>query len=362
MPDIDHLFPGATQGVYLNTASMALGNRPAREALAAAADRWEQGTFDFVAAERVAEELRYGIASLIRASPDDMAIVTGASGAASTVAAQLGPAAPGANVVVPERDFLSNFMPWALLRDKGYELRLVEDVGGTISTDELARLVDSRTAVIATSLVQSATGFRVDVDSVKDIAHDAGSWLVMDASQAIGAIDVDVDGIDALFACSHKWLLGIRGMGHLYVSPELNARFVPLTPGWKSTQDPMTSFYGPEFELAGRASKLDASFGWFDAIANLEGLRIIESFGIAEIEAHSLSLVDELEEAGVPIAFERNHRSPIVSIDVKSPDDVVGELGKRSIIGSLRAGRLRVSVHLYNTSQDIAALAEALSS
>ncbi|MDH3190183.1 MAG: aminotransferase class V-fold PLP-dependent enzyme, partial [Acidimicrobiia bacterium] len=237
-----------------------------------------------------------------------------------------------------------------------------EDVGGTISTDELARLVDSRTAVIATSLVQSATGFRVDVDSVKDIAHDAGSWLVMDASQAIGAIDVDVDGIDALFACSHKWLLGIRGMGHLYVSPELNARFVPLTPGWKSTQDPMTSFYGPEFELAGRASKLDASFGWFDAIANLEGLRIIESFGIAEIEAHSLSLVDELEEAGVPIAFERNHRSPIVSIDVKSPDDVVGELGKRSIIGSLRAGRLRVSVHLYNTSQDIAALAEALSS
>lgn len=359
MIETSSLFPGAADNVYLNTAAMALGNVRARRASAIATDEWMSGKFDFAAAESLAEDLRSGVASLVGTSPDNMAIVTGASGAAGTVAAQL-PATSKANVVVPERDYLSNFMAWTMLRHRGYELRFVEDAAGVLTTESFDELVDENTALIATSLVQSASGFRVDVDALKEVAGASSSWLVVDASQALGAIEVDVDGIDAFFGCSHKWLLGIRGMGHLYVKPELGEAFVPITPGWKSTADPVNSFYGPEFELAKRASKLDSSFGWFDAIANLEGLRIIEELGIGDIEAHNMSLVDHLENSGIEVQFARKNRSPIVSIKLKDPDTALARLHVRGITASLRSGSLRVSLHLYNTIEDVDTLVEAL--
>jgi selenocysteine lyase/cysteine desulfurase len=358
--DMSTLFPGASCSTYLNTASMALGNQPASDALATAVSDWQAGRFDFVAAEAAAEELRAKVASLIGASSSDMAIVTGASGAASTVAAQLPDGIPGSNVVVPKHDFLSNFIAWSMLADRGYELRLVDDVDGVLSPDSFAGVADSKTAVIATSMVQSATGFRVDVDALKTIANENGAWLVMDASQAMGGVDFDIDGIDAMFSCSHKWLLGIRGMAHLYVSAALSDSFVPITPGWKATSEPIRSFYGPDFELADRGSRLDASFGWFDALANLEGLRIIDGLGISKIEAHNLSLVDELEDAGVEVAFELPNRSPIVSIGLINAESAMQKLGDRKISASLRAGSLRASLHLYNTSEDVQSLAAAI--
>lgn len=360
MVDMSSLFPGASGGTYLNTASMALGNQPALDALSTALSDWQKGQFDFVAAEAVAEELRGKVASLIGASARDIAIVTGASGAASTVAAQLPDGVAGSNVVVPKKDFLSNFIAWSLLADRGYELRLVDDVRGVLSSDSYARLTDSKTAIIATSLVQSATGFRVDVDDLKAIASDNGAWLVIDASQAMGGVDVNVDGVDALFSCSHKWLLGIRGMAHLYVAPGLADSFVPITPGWKATAEPVRSFDGPSFELSDRASRLDASFGWFDALANIEGLRIIESLGIEKVEAHNVSLVDQLEEEGVEVAFERKNRSPIASLKLGEPESVMQRLRDERITASLRDGNLRVSMHLYNTAEDVECLVAAL--
>ncbi len=360
MIDIPSLFPKAAKGPYLNTASIALGNQPAADALALATADWLEGKFDFVAAEAEAEELRSLSASLIGATTADMAIVTGASGAASTVAAQLPDGSNGANVVVPANDFLSNFMPWALLAERGYELRTVDSVNGVLSSAAFAEVADSNTAVIATSLVQSSTGYRVDVDGLKTVAHDVGAWLVLDASQAMGSIEINVDGVDALFSCSHKWLLGIRGMGHLYVSPKLSGSFKPLTPGWKATADPVRSFYGPEFELAERASKLDASFSWFDALANIEGIRIIDGIGSPEIEAHNMGLVEELVDLGIEVPFDPASRSPIVSITVDDPDSAMRNLSESGITASHRAGSLRVAFHVYNTTSDVTALAGAI--
>lgn len=360
MINMSQVFPGYNEGAYLYTASMCLGNQPAADVLADAVENWQRGTFDFVAAEATAQELRTKIATLIGATPADMAIVTGASGAASTVAAQLPDAIAGQNVVVPSGDFLSNFMAWSMLQDRGYELRTVEDVDGDLSVERFAEVVDNRTAVIAVSLVQSATGFRVDLDSLKSLAAKTGAWLVVDASQGMGSVDIDVQGIAALFSCSHKWLLGVRGMGHLYVRPDLRDSFVPLTPGWKATVHPVQSFYGPDFELSSEASKLDASFGWFEALANLEGMQIIESVGIEEIEAHNLSLVDHLEDSGIEVPFGKENRSPIVSIKLIDPESALKNLHEQGITGSLRAGSLRVSMHLYNNTSDIDALVEAI--
>lgn len=358
--DVANLFPGAADKAYFNTASMALGNVRAAAALDTAVNEWLEGTFDWTAAEASGEELRALVASLLRVRPDDVAFVTGASGGASTVAAQLPHGATGANIVVPERDFASNFVPWQLLVDRGYELRLVSEDDGVLSVEEFSRSVDQQTAVVATSLVQSTTGFRVDLDALKELAHDHDAWLVIDASQALGSLPIDIDGIDALYSCSHKWLCGIRGMGYLYVHPDLIDRFRPITPGWKAADVPAASFYGPSIELSARASKLDVSTPWFDPIVNLEGARIIADAGIEQISTHASSLFDRLQDHGVRLAFDAANRSSIITVDVADPDATMARFQAENIAASVRAGKVRVSVHLYNTTGDIDLLAAAI--
>jgi len=362
MIDVADLFPGALDTAYLNTASMALGNKPGIDALHVAVDEWSRGTFDWMRADEVGEEVRSLVAQLLGVDSDDMALVGGASGGAATVAAQLSPTSDArSNVVVPARDFASNFLPWKLLRARGYELRTVDDVDGALPIDAFADAMDEHTAVVATSLVQSATGYRVDLDALKELTTTSDSWLVIDASQALGAIDIDVYGVDALFSCSHKWTLGMRGLGHLYVEPSLRDVFDPITPGWKATDAPMSSFYGPVMNLSATTSKLDASSPWFNPLVDVEGLRIIDGIGVENIDAHNMGLIDELESRGVTIPFDRANRSSIVSFDVADSDAIVRSFEKDNIVASARAGKVRVSFHFYNTIEDVDRLVAAIS-
>lgn len=360
MIDVADLFPAAARVAYFNTASMALGNRSSVAALQTALEHWASGTFDWTVAEAAGEDLRSVLASLLGCEGDDLAFVTGASGGAATVAAQLRDGRPGANVLVPEREFTSNLLAWQQLTERGYEVRLVPDSGGALTIDAFSERTDAQTAVIATSLVQSASGFRVDLDALTQLAAEHGAWLVIDASQALGCLEIDLAGVHALFSCSHKWLCGVRGMGYLYVDPELRDSFRPLTPGWKSGADPSASFYGPSIEMSPRASRLDTSSPWFDPIANLAGARIIADVGVSAIEAHVTSLLDRLEQHGVAMPYVGPHRSSIVSLEVRDAVGVLDRLADAGVVASVRAGRARVSVHLYNTPDHIDALADAI--
>jgi len=302
------------------------------------------------------------VATLIGADAGDMVLAAGVSGAVATVAAQLPTAADArANVVLPARDLTSGFASWALLTERGYELRPVDDTDGVLATDAFAGAVDGHTAVIAGSFVQSATGYRLDIDALKELGHGTDSWLIIDASQALGAIDIDVDGIDVLLSCSHTWALGMRGLGHLYVRPELRDTFDSIRPAWKATDAPTHGFYGPVMALSFTASKSDASSPWLNPIVDVEGLRIIDTVGTSAIEAHNMGLVDEMESRGITVPFERASRSSIVSLDVADADAAISALDVEDIVASAYAGRVRVSMHLYNTVADIDRLVAAVS-
>ena len=360
MEQVRDLFPRASNGIYLNTASMALGNTRGVQAMKEAADRWQQGAFEWQQAEVVLEQLRARVSRLLGTESDNLAFVTGVSGGAGTVAAQLPDGGGTANIVVPARDFSSNFIPWSRLADRGYEVRMVDDLDGELHSDQFAEAIDVDTRLIATSSVQSVSGFKVDLDALKTLAAEANAWLVVDASQAFGSIRVGVEGIHALFSCSHKWLLGIRGMGYLYVDPRLTETFEPITPGWKATADPSTNFYGPTIELATTAAKLDVSSPWFDPAANLAGIGIIDEIGIDAIEAHNMSLVDHLESAALTVPFEPANRSPIVSLELADQESAIEALNAIGAKASLRGGRLRIGMHLYNTLDEMDAVIEAI--
>ena len=210
------LFPGLKDTIYLNTATMCVGCAPATRAYELALERWSAGRFDWLEAEQAGEDARGMFAKIIGATAADIAIVPAVSTAAGIVAANLPPAGTGENVVVPENEFTSNYYPWLLLRERGYDVRAVPADEDVVSAEALNRATDGGTRLIAVSAVHPVTGFRADLATIGHIAAVSGAWFFVDACQAAGAVPVDVvrDGVDFLATSSHKFLLGSRGMGY----------------------------------------------------------------------------------------------------------------------------------------------------
>jgi cysteine desulfurase/selenocysteine lyase len=358
--EVRNLFPGLNDKIYMNTASSTIGCLPAKKAYELAISRWTDGTLDFAEAEQAGEKARAAFAVFIGAETREVALVPNVSTAAGMVAAQLLPTKTGGNVLVADIEFSSNFYPWLLLRDRGYEVRIVPSQGGALPPDAYAELADHGTRLIAVSAVQSSSGYRADLKAISEIAGRSNAWLFVDACQAVGAVDLDVrrDGIDFMATSSHKFLLGSRGMGYFFVRNELLEKMRPVIPGWKAGRDPSISFYGPQMDLSSSASKMDSSLAWFPALAERASIGVIQRFGLNNIIDRNLHLTQHLNErlmeAGLKwTSFAPDNRSPIVTVPVNDPDGVMDRLRAAKVVASLRAGAVRLSIHFYNLEEEI---------
>jgi selenocysteine lyase/cysteine desulfurase len=355
-----HLFPALEQSIYFDTATMALGSTLARDAYARAVDDWSRGRFKWVMAEEAGEQARAGFAGIVGAQKQDVAIVPTVSIAAGTVAANMPPAKRGENILVGAREFSSNYYPWLLLRERGYDVRTVGGSGAVLSPDLFAALADDGTRLIAVSAVQSSNGYRSDLRAIGRIAARSGAHLYVDASQAAGAVPINVinDGIDFLGCASYKFMLGSRGMSYLYVRPGLLEQMRPLAAGWKAARQPLESFYGPAMELSTTASRLDGSLVWFAALADAASLTIFTQFGLKALLDRNAALIARLHDAlrarnEALTLFKPESRSTIVSLPVAKPDDTIRRLADANVVASVRAGRLRLGLHFYNTEDEI---------
>jgi cysteine desulfurase/selenocysteine lyase len=358
--EIRQLFPGLRDTIYFNTASVNVGSAPAREAYERAVELWASGRFDWTEAERAGEDARASFAAIIGAAAGEIAIVPAVSAAAGIVAANLPTAKHGENVVVAATEFTSNYYPWLMLRERGYEVRTVAPGGDGMSAEEFSRAADGGTRLLAVSAVHSANGYRTDLKAISNVAANSGAWLFVDACQAAGAVALDVvrDGVDFLASASHKFLLGSRGMGYLYVRGDLLHRIQPVGPGWKAAREPAESFYGPAMDLSPTASKLDASLAWFPAMAEKAALSIFSRFGTDKLlERNSqltLRLQDALSAQGLSFhRFADGNRSTIVSVQVSDTDTVLARFHQANVRAAVRAGNIRLSVHFYNLEEEV---------
>ena len=321
---------------------------------------WLDGEFDFTEAEAAGESTRKIFASFIGAEADEIALVPFVSTSAGMIASQIPEAGPGENILVADCEFSSNYFPWLMLRKKGYEIRTVLTRNGTLSLRSFEEKADSRTRLIAVSAVQSSSGFRINPEEFSELAHRSGALLFVDACQATGAVPMDVrkDRIDILAVASHKYLLGARGMGYLFIRRELQEEFRPVIPGWKAAQNPFNSFYGPLMNLSPTASRFDSSLAWFPALAERASFELIERIGMEYILQRNGYLSDYLAERLLRSklafeAFQQDNRSTIFSIPVRNADKVMHRFKVKKIVTSLRAGSLRLSLNFYNTEEEL---------
>jgi cysteine desulfurase / selenocysteine lyase len=365
--DIRRLFPGLQNTIYLNTATMNVGCAPAREAYERVLERWSAGRFDWTEAELAGEDARAMFAEIVGCTAGEIAIVPAVSAAAGIVAANMPAAEHGENVVVAENEFASNYYSWLLLQERGYHVRTVAPGGEGVSAEEFERAADGGTRLIAVSAVSSANGYRTDLDAIGQIARNSGAWFFVDACQAAGAVPLDVVrvGVDFLAAASHKFLLGSRGMGYLYVRRDLLDALHPVGPGWKAARKPAESFYGPTMELSPTASKLDASLAWFPAMGDQAALDIFRRFGTSALLERnsrlSLRLRDALRTQGLSFQPSSDKdRSTIVSVQVPDTGAVAERFRKANVVASVRTGRIRLAVHFYNLEEELDRVAELI--
>jgi selenocysteine lyase/cysteine desulfurase len=357
--------------VYFNTAAVGLASRRLAEAYHEFIDEWATAGLDYSHGEQAAGNARSTAARLIGAAASDIALIPSVSSAAGLVAAQFGPASPGDNIVIGQREYSSNHFPWRQLAQKGYDVRQVPFRNGGLEPEDVGERVDTGTRLVAFSGVQAATGHRSDIAAISGLARKAGAIVFVDGSQMVGALPVadDLRHVDVLVAPDHKFLLNAgRGMGYCYLSPTVQGRFTPINAGWRAGAVPFDSFFGPEMNLSPTASRFDNSISWLAAIGNQAALAIFDDFGPDTIYARNHELTTKLRAALTnlgwdPIDLPEQNRSTIVSVPLGDlePSRLLGALAEQGIICSARDGNLRLAIHFYNHEDDIERLGATIS-
>jgi len=366
------LFPITERAIYLNHAAVS---PPPTSTIAAVnsqlRDVAENGSLNYRNWVAIKEQARKLAAGMIGARPEQIAFMRNTSDGLSTIANGLRWQA-GDNLVTFRHEFPSNVYPWQRIRDVlGVEVRMCEERNGRIDLDELVRLIDKRTRVVALSHVQYASGFRADLERIGRAARAHDALLVVDIIQAMGVVptNVDTDLIDVAAAAGHKWLLTPEGVGLLYLSDRARERIEPTLVGWISVPNPedYTNF---EQGWNNGALAWETGTGPAALIHGLEAsLRLLIETGVTRIATHLEQITDHLCEhlkhLNYQVVSSRNHaeKSQIVCIRNNagiSPMALYSHLKERSIITAPRGDRLRISPHLYNNVEEIDELVAAL--
>jgi selenocysteine lyase/cysteine desulfurase len=328
---------------YLDTATYGLPPRSALEALEQAAEDWRRGE-DWSRWEEDGEACRALFARIVGAKAEEIALVPALSVAAGVVAVSL-PAERGSNVVCYEGEFHSTLFPALALEQREVEVRLRP-------LERLAEAVDERTALVAVSSVQSADGRVADLEALKATRVR----LFVDGTQSVGALPIDLAGVDYLGVAAYKWLCCPRGTAFLYVNPERLDEIEPWLAGWKSFANVYDDYYGAPRDLARGARRLDVSLPWLLAAGSRPSLELIAKLGAGRIAEHDLGLARRFSAAlGLP-----EPASAIVRVPVPDTEDALGRLKHAGVRCSGRAGALRLSFHFYNDERDVERALEAL--
>ncbi|HYT71217.1 MAG TPA: aminotransferase class V-fold PLP-dependent enzyme, partial [Gemmatimonadales bacterium] len=229
-------FPIFRDRIYLNTCSLgALGERT-RGKVAEFLDLWQArgaaAWYDVWWAALADLRSRYG--RVIGAAPEEIALAPSSSVALSAVAEALD-YRRRPKVVVTSLDFPTVAYQWLAKRPRGIDLVVVESPDQvSVPVEAIARAVDDRTALVATSHVYFTSGAIQDIRAVADVAHAKGALCLIDAYQSVGQVPLAVHatGVDCVTAGGLKWLLGGPGIVFLYVREDLARRLAPAIAGW----------------------------------------------------------------------------------------------------------------------------------
>jgi len=303
-------------------------------------------------------------AKLINAKPEEIAFIENTS-IGMNIAANVLHYPPGSKIVTTDLEYPSVVYPW-LRKNLGVKVHYVNNIDGKILLEDVEKAVDDKTVAVAVSHVEYVNGFRHDLRALSEIAHKHGAYLIVDAIQSAGAMQIDVkkDDVDFLATACYKWLLSPPGAGYLYVKNELIEKFEPPFIGWASVKPEVfetIDFWNIwNLKLSETASRFEIGSPSFISLTGAsEALKMLLNMGIENIEKRILNLTGYLIDAIKKLKLklqtpeETPYRSGVVNFKIDKSQELVKTLNEKGIVISARAHGLRVSPHFYNTEEEI---------
>ncbi len=369
-------FPVTRHSTYLNHAANGPLPRPTTRTLQDYIDDTSMyGNINFERWSAYESGSHRRLAQLMHARPEQIALTYSTGDGFMTIAQGLH-WQEGDTILSAEGEFPSNVYPWLNLQELGVHYIQVSARNNRIAVEDILAHINERTRLVTLSLVEFSTGFRNDIAAIARHCHERGILCGIDAMQALGALEIDVQELDVdyLSAASHKWLLGPQICGILYISDKLLPQLRTPRRGWLSVETPFDFFNHsqPLRTGAGRFEHsssnrlpiigMDASLGVFEC---LDG-------GMQAVEARILGLtaytIAGLERLGYPVVSPREagERSGIVCFKPHPERQDVGvqaivdELAARAIYVAARSDIVRISPHFYNTLEELDTLLNAL--
>ena len=186
-----------------------------------------------------AQPVRRKLSDFLGCNEDELAITRNATEGMNLVARGLSLRA-GDEVLLTTHEHPGGAMPWlAMEKDSGIRVNLVEPGDGADETlARIAAAITPRTRVVAVSHILCTTGQRLAAREIVQLCRDRGVIPVLDGAQAVGMIPVNLHdlGCDFYVASGHKWLLGPKGTGLLYIRAEARELWRPTQVGAWSDQ------------------------------------------------------------------------------------------------------------------------------
>ena len=312
------------------------------------------------------------------ARPEEVVFTKNATEALNLVAYSYGLAnvREGDEIVITISEHHSNIVPWQFVaKSRGAVLKYIylgED--GNLSEADIAQQITERTKIVAVTQVSNVLGLVNDVRAVADRAHAVGAVVVVDGSQSVPHIKVDVQAMDAdFFAFSGHKMLSPMGIGVLYGKYNILDAMPPFLFGGD-----MIDYVGEqETTFAELPAKFEAGTqNVSGASGMIAAIDYLDKIGFDRIEAIERDLLSyalpQLRELPFVELYgcdsTRGNKTGIITFNVKDvhPHDVSTILDSYGV--AIRAGHhcaqplmrylgqnatCRASFYLYNTHEDI---------
>ncbi len=367
-------FPVTREKVFVAHGGICPIPRRVAEAVAEYARHSTWGDQETLAPAFAMQRTRQMAARLLGADPAEVALVGPTSLALSLIASGL-KFAPGENIIACRDDYPSNVYPWMALGEQGIEVRLIETPEiGAVQPEDVLRLTDDRTRLVALPSCHYSTGFRIDHETIGSELRRRGVLFCLDAIQTVGAFPTLAGHVDFMAADSHKWMLGPCAAGLLYVRRELQETLRPPIHGWHNIDCP--DFVArDEIRFKPDARRYEVGSANLLGLVGLHAaLELMAEIGIDNIARELLRkrnwLAPALQEKGYEVAHAKaseKNRSGVVSFHRADEDmeALHAKLADAGIMASVRADRkgrkrLRLSPHYYNTDAEMRRILELL--
>jgi len=358
LEELRQLFPVTEHWAYLYNGGIHPCPRPVGDAMRDFLGNWEKGGRDvWPLAYEAFEKLKEKFARLIHTQARNI-VITESTTAGINLIAQIIRPSKAQNVIVTDLEFMSDTYPWIVCHPA--EVRFATSQNGRVSLKDIVALTDAQTAAISVSAVAVGSGFRMNLLELGNFAKDKKVPLIVDAAQALGVIDVNVNNpeIDFLACTASKWLMGPTGVGFLYIG-EHYLKSPPPTVGWLAAAN-RNDWDLRHCQLYEDAKRFQGGIpNLIGVIGALAGITLLEEIGRDFIESRVRHLtsyaIEALERIGVDLWTPREYieRAGLVFFRAPHHQELHAKLkAARIYCGSFLDG-IRIDPNFYNTIEEI---------